>query len=39
MPLFKCPDKNKASYYNKLDAIVIQYGRHKRLICKFYEIV
>ena len=29
----------KGELSKQADAIVIQYGRHKRLICKFYEIV
>ena len=31
--------EEKANYQNKLDTVVIQYGRHKMLICKYCEIV
>ena len=29
----------KGELSKQVDAIVTQYGRHKRLKCKFYEIV
>ena len=37
--LIQKSSQEKSNYQNKLDAIVIQYGRHKSLICKCCEIL